>query len=84
MVGEELNGAVQASSRHEQQRDLRIEQLQRDRRFERPRRDARGGRSPGTVADLIVVLQEQHESGRRQVGARRPRASPLRCLDGSP
>ncbi len=56
---------------HEQQRNHRREQLQRYRQAQRLGfgEDAET-LAEGAVADLVVVLQKQHEGVRRQVGTR--------------
>ena len=79
MVGEEQEGrAAAALLAHEDQRDLRAEELQGDRGLERRGIDALDQPvAERPVADLVVVLQEQHERGGRQVGAgRAARARP--------
>ena len=51
-------------------RDLRAEKLQRDGGLERLRVGER--RQPfaeRAIADLVVILQEQHKGGGRQIGA---------------
>ena len=56
---------------HEQQRRRGREQQQRHRRAQRGfvRCEARQALAEGAVADLVVVLQEGDEGGRRQMGA---------------
>ena len=57
---------------HEQQRDLRSEHLQRNRSFERAGIAQHGeALAEGAVSDLIVILQKEHEGGRRKIRARR-------------
>ena len=56
---------------HEDQRDLRGEQLKRNRRLQRPRiGECRQPLAEGAVSDLVMVLQKADERVRRQVGAR--------------
>ena len=70
---------------HEDQRNLRAEQLQRGRRFERARvRECGQPLAERAIADLIVILQEHDERGRRQIRAGRAARLPPRCGDGSP
>src|SRR4051812_545946 len=72
MIGEELEWRLRRHLlAHEDERNLRTEQLQRDSGFERFRLD--GICQPiaeSAIADLIVVLQEQYESTRRQIRTR--------------
>jgi hypothetical protein len=72
VVGEEQEGRGGAPFLpHEDQRDLRAQQQQRGGRRQRLRvRQRRQPFAEGAVADLVVVLQEQHEGGGRQVGGR--------------
>ena len=57
---------------HEHERDLRSEHLQRNRSFERAGIAQHGeALAEGAVSDLIVILQKEHEGGRRKIRARR-------------
>src|SRR6185437_16317962 len=68
---------------HEQQGDLRREKLKGDRGLQGSRLDERGQTlAECTVADLIVILQEQHVGGCRKLrgGAAARRTLVLRIL----
>src|SRR5690242_6695330 len=73
MIGEELEGrAAEALLAHEQQGNVRAEKLQCRRRAQsRGMGERRQAVAERAIADLIVVLQEKNEGGRRQVGTRR-------------
>ena len=73
MVGEVEEGrAAGALLAHEDQRDLRAQQLQGDGRLQRLGIGVvHQTVAERAVADLVVVLQEEHEGGGREVIARR-------------
>ncbi|MDR8969313.1 hypothetical protein FEP58_05702 [Burkholderia multivorans] len=72
IVGEELERLRAAVFfAHEQQRDLRRQQQQRGQRAQRVVvRERAQPLAERAIADLVVVLQERHERGRRQLRAR--------------
>ena len=70
---------------HEQQGDHRRQQRDRQRGLDRSRiGHALEPVAERAVADLVVVLQEIDEGGRRQMAARLAARRPPRCADGSP